>query len=45
MDFLLEPMELGTEFEKLLDPSLQATSCDTGYVCATGRIDDQKDNP
>ena len=45
MDFLLEPMELGTEYDKLLDPSLHTTSCDTGYVCATGTISPDNDDP
>jgi hypothetical protein len=42
MDFLFEPMELGTEYEQLLDPTLQTVACDTGYVCATGKISPDK---
>lgn len=39
MDFLLEPLELGSEFEELLETGLGRVSCDTGYVCSSGTIE------
>ncbi len=39
MEFLLEPLEMGSELDKLLDNSTAGVSCDTGYACAKGTID------
>lgn len=38
MDFLLEPMELGSEFEALLDGTRVSITCDSGYACETGTV-------
>jgi len=38
MDFLLEPMELGAEFEELLDGTKATITCDSGYACQTGTV-------
>jgi hypothetical protein len=42
MDFLLQPMELGTEFEDLLDPASATITCDSGYACQTGTVKPDK---
>lgn len=39
MDFLLEPMELGSEFEKFLEPLQTKVTCDVGYGCETGTVE------
>jgi len=44
MDFLLEPMELGTEFEDLVKTAVQII-CESGYSCDTGTIQDDPKKP
>lgn len=39
MDFLLEPMELGAEFDDLLEPTRIKITCDQGYSCETGTVE------
>jgi len=38
MDFMLEPMELGTELEDLVRLQIKVT-CDVGYGCETGTVE------
>lgn len=43
MEFLLEPMELGSEFDELVTMSQAAIkiTCNEGYVCDTGTAEPQ----
>ena len=43
MEFLLEPMELGTEFERLLDLPSAKVTCNVGYGCETGTVETNKE--
>jgi len=38
MDFMLEPMELGTELETLSRAPVKVT-CEVGYGCDTGTVE------
>lgn len=37
MDFLLEPMELGTDLDAIVKTAIEIT-CDVGYTCKTGKV-------
>lgn len=40
MEFLLEPVELGSEFDDLVGATIEQTECGRGYVCdPTGKVD------
>jgi hypothetical protein len=37
MEFLLEPLEVGAELDRMLDmDTLRPVRCNTGYVCKVG---------
>ena len=38
MDFLLEPLEPGTDFDKLIDFST-TIECNQGYACNVGKVE------
>ncbi len=38
MEFLLEPLELGTEIEDLLSENMLKITCDEGYACKKGTV-------
>lgn len=37
MDFLLQPIEPGTDFDKLSAEAV-AVECNTGYACKVGKV-------
>ncbi len=39
MDFLLEPLELGTEFDNLVSETSIKVSCARGYACDRGEVE------
>lgn len=41
MDFLLEPLELGSDFERWTNPQVTIT-CDQGYSCGTGTVEETR---
>jgi len=45
MEFLLEPLELGSELDELVNLSQIKITCNQGYVCDQGTAEPQPKSP